>query len=356
MRPATLYYLTKSFKTIGNTVKTGRDHSLFGAGTQDIVFTRSGSFIDLAAPYDSKAILEFRNVTINEGVSIVGHRLGYWSGVQAAAGHPKPFFLKVSDTLTVNGHLHMDGQGGGSAVTHHFAVNGTVADMACPLGYSTIGGNDCVSFDYYLNLLNYGLANTFFDCKTNLAGAGDSSHYKWKKATKYRHRRGYGTSPLNGGARDVGSRREAGGGGGFLALYYEDIDYRGNYWTDTRESSNTYGMEFMENINANGGAVTLNHGARIYGGGMMVIAARNIIVGPKGSITCNPALADDYYKTSVTRDNGYARGGVAFMNRPPKTPSLGQVNFSGGTLGGEMGGAGVCFGYQVTPEYTKVNE
>lgn len=367
MRDATLYYLNKSIGTVGDVISGGKDITIFGNGTQDIVFTQNGIFENIASLYNTNYSLEFRNVTINEGVTIQGNN---------SLTESRPFFLKVSGTLTVNGNLNMNGQGGNHANPKDnwgWSVSG-ISAFDTPYIYS----NGSVNNDLYQNLYNYGLDKTFFDGKTRLVGAGSSLHYKWKRGTKYRHRRPPAISPLNGGGNSdaLGSDTISSGGGGFLALYYENMN---NNYSEGPIYDSVTGASYYPNINCNGGSGQSGQGGpRAFGGGMMVIAARNIVLGPNGSITCNPAHVSElsinspsswiewtggfFNRTHVVHNLPFAcdlktyrnSGGVAWMNRPPAY----YLDWNYGNLGAhraDSGGGGVCFGYQLSLRYTKVN-
>lgn len=361
MKDATLYYLNKAIGTLDDTMSSGKDYTIFGSGTQDIVFTKSGSFIDLAAPYSTQNILEFRNVTINEGVSIVGNTFRVPNRTDILS---RPFFLKVSGTLTVNGILNMNGGGtqgypSGSSHSNHDWYYGISYTQ---LGYTLSAlpvRTKSISEKVWQDLYSIGSSKPFFNCQTYLIGAGSSKCYKWKGSgagTKYKERHQVTTTCLNSGGVTLGGKKTSGGGGGFLALYYENLINDGPTWTEN-------GITYYTNINANGGTtigVANGDGAPFrYGGGMMVIAAKNIVIGKNGFICCNPSTDSALSTSSSPRfgNSDLNSGGLALMNRPVYGSYL--KDFRYGNIQGHdatfSGGPGVCFGYQIIPEYTKVN-
>ena len=401
MKDVTSLYLQKALKVGAQVISSEKMSELFGYGTEDLTITQSGVFTDLAPNYGLNAVLEFRNVTIDEGCSVLGNNYSSaWRGspffgglgfswpihrdprfmTSGHIGTPVPFFLKVNGTLTVNGHLHMDGQGGHSSTAKHHGHTGGIQSslITNPVanGRGWIWGSDCVSLDYWLDFYNYGLAKTFFNGQTNICGSGSSCRAAWKGSglkTKWKYSDRTTSGPINGGGTAgkyssvSGKNACSRGSGGFLALYYEKLDYQGFLWEDSTTAI-TKGQQFPANINCNGGVGSMGSSGN-WGGGMMVIAARNIVVGPKGSITCNPAYPtnEGVFNLRLISDQSYADadigGGIAFLNRPPKLPAYDstlnspqlQYQYNGLNFVDGTGGAGICIGYEVRPEYTKPN-
>lgn len=356
MRDATIHYLQKSFDTVKSLASDGKKADIFGCGTEDIVFKKSGSFMDLVSSAKNSGILEYRNVTIPEGISIVGNT--YTAG--RFGGIAYPFYLKVNGTLTVNGVLNMNGSG---QPGYNKGGMHSDEDAYYNEGYSRLGRHyalgvrdKAINANLWRQLHHLGEKYPFFDGQTYFVGAGNCRSYKWKKATKYRHRHAYCTTPLNSGGdfADEGGKKSSGAGGGFIALYYENLDYKGPNITFD-------GINYPAHINANGGnGAGLNDGAPVrWGGGMMVIAARNIIVGPNGYICSNPSRSEtkSVGSSPVLGDSNLNNGGMALMNLPWEGHNF---DYSGGNIyrGHDRllsGGPGIVFGYKITPEFREQN-
>ena len=351
MRDATIHYLQKSFKFIYDLVENGRKSDIFGYGDQDIVISQSGYFTELSQPYKINDVLEYHDVIIQDGVNVCGTR-----------ENDRPFFLKVSGTLTVNGHLHMDGKGGSwntntSDEGHVWQEHGLRYQplFVDSVRYNT--DNYWLSKNQYLTLMNYGKVYPFFNFNVGLTGAG--CVYK-SMDYEHGHRYGYGKwcgSFINsGGIPHQGSSRDnewgkynyKGGAGGFLALYYEDLEneYAKEYITDSGEQAPL-------NIHAN---ASWYYGTTPYrGGGMMVIAARHIVIGPNGSITCdggaNPNGGCGLLNISPNSniDSNAMTSQLIYNNGSPYiTTNFNYTQYM-------SGGSGICFGYKITPEYRKQN-
>lgn len=350
MRDATIHYLQKSIQIVDGLSTDGKKSTLFGVSGEDITFTSSGVFTELAPATRNQGILEYRNVTIPEGISILGNssRAGWVDGVGL------PFYLKVNGTLTVNGVLNMNGGGqqgywDGGFHSDHDSYYG-IAYTQTGLDFSPVGYNTATISEAKWNALREtGEHLPFFNCQTYLVGAGISRTYKWNRAGKMRYRHACASTSLNTGGSSSKGRHSTGGGGGFLALYYENLDYQGPYFEGA-----------PLHINANGGCMDRgNGGPMIWGGGMMVISAKNIVVGPNGYICCNPC--DDYGRSynghPYFGDTDFNAGGMALMNRKTMGSYLRNYNFgnpSGYTIN-RAGGPGFCVGYKVEPVFREQN-
>lgn len=357
MRDATVHYLQKSFEVVKSLSSEGRKSSIFGYGTEDITFNKSGSFIDLVSSARNKGVLEYHNVTIPAGISIVGNT--YMAGEYSGIAYP--FYLKVNGTLTVNGVLNMNGLGqpGYGDASFHDSHDARYGIEYTQLGYTlpALGdGQPTFSESVRNGLYHIGEKETFFNGKTYLIGAGNSRTYKWKKATKNRYRHSKRSTPLNSGGNPPDGRHHSGGGGGFLALYYTDLEYNG-------PRIKVAGIEYPAHINANGGNVSgiSWDGAPVRrGGGMMVIAARKIVVGPNGYICCNPCTSANMSTSSnpVLGDSSFNKGGMALMNLPWEGHNwdyVGGDRYNPGHNYSEAGGPGVVFGYKINPEFREQN-
>lgn len=354
MKSATIKYLQSSASIVSDILDSGKRSDLFGSGSEDVVLNTSGVFTELVNSYTVSGTLEYRNVTINEGVDIVG------TSQIDSNNNGTPFYLKVNGTLTVNGHLHMDNMGG-SWTRSTSAKRPTYSEVGLNypflfeknIKYDT--NNYTLSTNQYLQLKNYGEKNPFFNCKIGLTGAGCAyKTHEHKHHNNYGHGQWCGSTLNSGGIAHQGkSKGKAeykynyrGSGGGFLALYYETMS---NKYAKTFDIGD--GVEVPLNIHSNSSWYLGTTAFR--GGGMMVIAAKNIVIGRNGSITCDGGANPN--------------GACGFMNCTPNTnPNwnstaiVSQVIYNGGnpyiTTNLDYhynfsGGAGVCFGYQVDPSY-----
>jgi len=348
MRDATIQYLQKSLSIIDGLKIDGKKSTLFGESGVDLVFTRSGVFTELSNPYTANGLLEYRNVTIPEGVSIQGNTF-YGGDVSGS----RPFYLKVNGTLTVNGKLNMDGlgqQGFSDGVkSNHDAY---YSENFNDLGYTlpVVGNGGQLSYKNWKNLYDYGLVHSFLSPKTCLVGAGSgmSNKYKKKSSRKYYYRHSQRSTALNSSGFVWDMNDRTGSGGGFLALYYENLDYQGPTWNG-----------YPTNINCNGGGTYWGAGHTRdpwWGGGCMIIAAKNIVVGPKGSITCNPCQASHRSVTGnfYLYDSDNNSGGISYLNRYAAR----DIDYAFGSfrsMDAKSGGGGVCLGYKVSQVFREQN-
>lgn len=344
MKIPTLNYIHKSIKKLSSY----RKFNLFGSGIGGSrnFLASNGTEQYFMVSAQEEPILEYENITIEEEVSVTAFSpsLNY---------HNIPFYLKVNGTLTVNGHLHMDNAGGVSTAssegfTSYYILTNTGYPFSSPVyvvpnalnyiegsslpiieGYNN-EGTSCSTHNYAI-LKTYGQSSTFFNGKVAVTGCGFP--YPVITADPRNSFIVQPTSPISASPRRSGFSTGP-GGGGFLALYYENIKNSGKLWTDPFTFSSTYGQTFPLNIHCNGSLVTDTTGAPVPegGGGMMVIAARNIVIGPKGSITCDAVH--------------FGMGGeFALLNRAPQK----GMRFDFGDPSESpypSGGGGVCLGYK----------
>lgn len=317
-----------------------------GTGTSEQYFINSLTDIP---------VLEYENITIDKDVNVTAFNpsLGITN---------TPFYLKVNGTLTVNGHLNMDNCGAPTLLNNDGFIGSYVTDytsrskITCYLkdnaqnhiegnklpiirGYE--GQNHSCSESTYAILKSYGSTPTFFNFKVAATGCG----HIWLTGGPVSG--GYFTqslSPISASKKSIGVGGGFGGGGGFLTLYYKNMQNSGPTWVDNQPGSSYLGQVFPKNIHCNGVAggnwassqgVPVN---AVAGGGMLVIAARNIVIGQYGKITC-----DSYFK----EDPHPQMGQFALLNR---LPIPGMV-FMTGNLETEdpfnsEGGGGVCLGFK----------
>ena len=118
----------------------------------------------------------------------------------------------------------------------------------------------------------------------------------------------------------------------------------GPTWVDNQPGSSYLGQVFPKNIHCNGVAgvnTTSSQGVpvnAVAGGGMMVVAARNIVIGQYGKITC-----DSYFKEDLHPQMGQ----FALLNR---LPIPGMIFMTGNPQTEDpfnsAGGGGVCLGFK----------
>lgn len=303
MKIVSLNSIYKSILALNASTVSGLN-SLFGRGTfgSKVVSRQDYNGLPLTSWFGpesnySEYQLDFQNLTIEEGVDI------------QATDKDSVFYLKVNGTLTVNGHLHMDNMGGSTPELDESITPYTsdgIPVYRVKNTYNLLGKKelDSVSDDtsckdlLFSDLSTYGALETFLKGNTALTGSGGVG-YRYKGETLVGVE---SVSALNGGGKlslldkpSTGGFICGGGGGGFIALYYENMI---NY--STKRFNDNIGS-YPLNIHANGGSSTSNL-FNIRGGGCMIIAARNIVIGENGSITC---------------DGGDGNGLMSLLSRAP---------------------------------------
>ena len=323
-------------------------------GTNQVVLTDISRKI---VGVDSTPNLEFENLTIGEDTNVLGNNLS------------TPSYLKVNGTLTVNGHLHMDRQGGkvsqsGTILSKNgirYIQSNTSLNYALVDTVNLSDSASCPDSLYnYLNL--YGNSHTFFDGNIALTGAGGVG-YVWEERVEQHTERvlvgyeqhgfrkvpiykevvvstpiaepvGYeSVSSLDGGGdftllprpEKQGDKTFGGSGGGFLSIYYENYQNNTENWFIDNVGA------YPLNIHTNGGSSMGTIQDYFRGGGCMIIAARNIVIGENGSITC---------------DGGDGNGIMSLLSRAPYQE---QFLFNNGNpikfVNQFTGGAGFALGY-----------
>lgn len=329
-----LNVLRKIYRVLYTLVHSKGIDTTFGCNYTEDLFVASGQVVTLTAPGpgEPQKIFQYRNVTIEEG------------GVLTATHNP--FILQVSGTLTVNGHLHMNGKGGvgetsnshSSYYTQSGALNtGTYTILNKPV-YDADGAS--VPISTWQTILNYLKSDHRLDMDFCVTGAGGGNRYGWKRATKYRTRH-HGTYGIANGNVPGSRDWQSGGAGGCLLLVYNKYSNKGPKYSYN-------GQNYPLNITANGGIVGTRYRQwryknTNYGGGYLFIAASSIIVGPNGKITCD----------NNTENNGT----MALMNLPPSQDRYHPVVYNNGSpyqrsdnSGGKCGGGGVCIGIDIGEE------
>ena len=407
-------YIHKAIKALDYTY----DHfNLFGSGVGGSIhfaYPIDGTGVSEQYFINSLAnipVLEYENITIDKNVNVTAFNpsLGITN---------TPFYLKVNGTLTVNGHLHMDNLGGeGTTNNNGFSSNYRAVDSfsnkTYPVyivenalnyiegqklpyvlnkvvsnGYENVIDNSGVtyklfqytdegsvsssnpkgfldtgcSFGNYYKLRSYGSTPTFFNGNAAFTGAGPSSYvsnsnYGVQSASAISssgycgnyHNLSYNVS--SNAYRTVCGQ----GGGGLLALYYKNITNNGPQWVDIDEKSPSKGQSFYTNIHCNGGIINSPALPTYFrGGGMMVIAARNIVIGPNGSITCDGvdgagriALLNRASTDSYIYGNGSIQTIAEFKTWQISEYSSyvypDSYNYSSEAI---VGGGGICLGYK----------
>lgn len=355
-----------SFNEINKCIRTAKNlltsgiYNIYGRGTfKDTITKSSLSEGDTLSSiynqrHDTGMILEFYNLTIGDGVNL------------PVTNEDQTAYVRVNGTLTVNGHLHMDNRGGYiSSKETSISVSGTdktfTYDTAkslfdtYPLTY--VNGDTCCSKELYYNLVNYGMQETLLNCKVSLPGSGPVGKYvkvetreddvyydpivnirdyqtfsfrqgwhfvgnsyarylaaveasKHFRTTEVYFNDYYNPISSISGAGEIGKLPNPGNnmyifggcGGGTLVIYAESVINMGRYFNEN-------GIDYPLNIHANGGSSYNTYGSLDLnslprGGGTLIIAARHLVIGENGSITC---------------DGGDGNGLMSLAGREPST-------------------------------------
>ena len=317
-----LLNLCKKSFGFANTMSTAIPfkRNFFGSGTASVRLA-AGTTMTNAGLYNSYHTLEFKDLTIDRyaTLTIPKDNINYWDAtVSPTQWHP--LYLKCSDTLTVNGSLSAVGLGGSTYIYEdRNMVSPVWSPVPIEVGWQGYGCSTRSST--YYRLLEYGRTATFFDFDINqvakeytgtvrnvngnyvqrnylfdvsrysapqmkaplflVGGGGGGNHHYCTGSGPFKdwHNEHSHNWSLNcgGGTPGNGSTMWGGGGGGFIALYFEHLII------DGRE----YGVDpycDISKICANGYSSVWEWGRA---GGCMIIAARNIIVGGAGTITAN---------------------------------------------------------------------
>lgn len=327
MKIPSLFYIDKSLANLrdGGASK----YSLFGHGSNQpdvVILDGTKSFIEQVDAARNGSIIELGNVTIESNVSVCG---------LPTTMRNVPFFLKVAGTLRVKGHLHMDGMGAGTvnyneASTNTYINNGLLTyyrnnslSSTNLLSNFINESNSCPDISW-ATLNAYGSTDTFFTLTQGITGAGGCG-IRYLGSTRY----GVESRSLISGGGNIsglpvptlGNSSTGGGGGGFLSIYCSTFSNTSGQFTD---NMGTYPLS----IHANGGTSIYTNNQPVYGGGMMVIAARRLIVEPGGSITCD-ASDGNGLMALANRSPNYTK--MMFNNRNP-------INYTNQF----SGGAGYC--------------
>lgn len=353
--------INKCIRTTKNLLTSGI-YNIYGRGKKDLIITKNtfseGDTVEsMFNPINNnQTLLEFNNLTIGEDVSI------------PVTNNDQTAYIRVNGTLTVNGHLHMDNRGGyissketavsGSGYDITYTYN-TAKSLFDDYKMFNVSGNTSCLNRQYCDLVNYGMQETFLNCMVSLPGAGPVGKYRRVEETKeiyedpvinirdYQKRTGWLSGDWTwkdnnakeryyadkeaathirtiktyfndyynsisyisgGGGLDKLPTPEdnvylfGGCGGGTLAIYAESVINMGKKFSENDR-------EYPLNIHANGGSSystynSLNLNILPRGGGTLIIAARHLIIGEDGSITC---------------DGGDGNGLMSLAGREPNT-------------------------------------
>lgn len=220
---------------------------IFGTSTTDMtVDEHSGNVYLAAGAAGEKApVFQYRNLTINEGytLTIDNKPMSYEGSVLQPS--LSPLILVCSGTLTVNGHLNVD------CASSYIPAEGFLTDTSMYLGQKFIAGTkypndlfDSVSESTFHLIKAYATNNIMNNLEVIHAGKGS----------------------FITGADQVYPAK-----GGMVVLYYNHLNNNGI-------------------IRANGGDLPAGDPQSLqqtYGGGTLIICARNIVVGSRGKITAD---------------------------------------------------------------------
>ena len=368
-------------------------HHYFGDGALSVSIPPGQTLTNLDL-YNTYRTNEFRNLAININAKLTPYTT--YGGSWGKFSLPNPFhpmLIKCSDTLTVNGALTAQGCGG--KWEFYDDRNFTMPEISpIPLniafgdyGYSAWHENvnrlseygrtgsfltfnaENKSYAYpesvgYRRFLLTGNTINQYSTYNNHSlfligpGGGGCHSYHTGSGRHYEHSRHTGLSSSGGRADNHGGW--GGGGGGFLALYFEHLIIDGKeYGVDpgcdvSKISANGFGPSPWEQVDS--------------GGGCMIIAARNIIIGRDGTINSDAVRNSGWVKPSFL--NNYpcvARGQYGYVWNPASMTYEWNTVYSdystyyyntgvdancdasvGYAAHNFVGGAGIALGYKVS--------
>ena len=262
----------------------------FGNGTMDYTVPANDSLLISDLAYRTTLTLEFRNLTVSQGARVRSNT--YYDGTKNVGGAYAPLLIKCSNKLTVAGRIDADGCGG-IPDSHGVWIEPT--DLNINIPYTTTKGYSA-SYETYQTLRQYAAINMLPSIAPFLCGSGSASYGGWNAAINYGISNGGGTNTAN---------ERGGGGGGAEFLYYNKLTINGKeYGVDP-------GCEVWRVCaNGVGGWTTGQKNADGYGGGTVIIAAKEIEITNTGQISANG---------SVNRTSGGSN--FSFLNNIPQLAS-----------------------------------
>ena len=222
----------------------------------------------------------------------------------AKATNFAPMIIRCKTKLTVSGTITSAGCGGINA--RGLQYSGTRLDQwnqcRCPIQLDSASNPSwsCSTNNFY-KLASYGASGAFLDGNTFLCGAGSGGYTKLFGGKARVYNLGF-----TSGGFQLDEQMCSGAGGGFLALYFEDLIIDGKH----------YGLEKcpgIRRISANGSYFFGYDGTRYQsgtkcGGGTIIIAAKTIELTGNGTINSD-ADGDGGNGQEIIR--------YSFINNPP---------------------------------------
>ena len=273
----------------------------------------------------------FNNLTISENANIVAtvKHSGDTHSVIVPDNY-SPLVLRCYDTLTVNGSINADGKG-----LHDMYASATLPFITQMYEKRVTSPGYSATEEIYRYLQQYAYGMPFFLSDRYVSPkAIKEDFYVFNESTQQneyvRSRYIYGADPepdtntpyfygtggsngLNGykvgyhiSAGGQYNSHAGGGSGGVVILYYEHL-----YAVDAYGNRMEYGIHENFPVNricANGLGGDCGSTAT-YGGGCLILAARNIVLGPNGRISSNGTLADGVTQTGTN---------FSFLNNLPQ--------------------------------------
>lgn len=230
--------------------------------------------------------LSFNNLTISDGCTLKSD--SYSSQGKLSTGNYAPLIVRCKNTLTINGAITATGCGENGDISQ---VN-TYSEIK---NTSVTAPNSSATLDIYLKLSTYFSNNPFGNFNAFYFGTGGG-----KNAVGYN---------ISSGGANIGSV-SGGGSGGLIVLYFQHLyaDYELPNGTVVQKEYGVHTDFPIERIHANGIGGNCGSSATI-GGGMLILAARNIHIGLNGSISSDGTLAQAATKTGTN---------FSFINNVPQ--------------------------------------
>lgn len=307
-----------SFRNLGNTITEATQlidfgPSFFGLNsTMDYVVPTSGqstfSGLELATT-SSNTSLSYNSLTIPSGITITSNMyekagnsssdsrvqsvIRYQNVVvsrgtvyaHAAPGAYAPLIIRCKDTLTINGTISATGTGETANIGTSLIDYGEVTSIP-----KVSAPNSSVQYTTYTQLSNYFINNPFGNFSSFYFGTGGGN-----SSVVY--------SISSGGKK---GSIAGGGSGGCIVLYYAHL-----YAELPDGSVKEYGIDSgfpIERIHANGVGGDCGTNTTL-GGGMIILAARNIYLGVDGKVEADGTLASGVTQTGTN---------FAFLNNLPQ--------------------------------------
>ena len=233
--------------------------------------------------------LEFEKLTIPAGITLSANSSIPSQYNPAIVAPYAPLIIKCSDTLYIGGSISANGCGAGATYTSAGYYQKIAMD---PINFTALSPNKSADANMYKYMVQYASnipflksdslyesENAFFYGSGGFAPNGSVGVYSYCLAT--------------GATQD---NKAGGGAGGCIILYYSHL-----YADMPNGIRLEYGVNTnfpVERIHANGLGADCSTN-ETFGGGMLILAARNIILGENGSITADGTISNGATQTGT---------------------------------------------------------